>query len=621
LLPRLEELIDASSLQGLFDAFYTATGIAASVISLKGKILVGSGWQKICTDFHRKYPESEKLCIQSDIKVREDLLNRNGHVIYKCPHGLIDAAIPLFINGQHAANLFTGQFLFAVPDENTTEVFRKQALKWGFPPDAYIEKLAAVPIIPEQRIKPVLSYLKRVAEMIGEIGFSRLKLEESREATVNAHTKLSEEVAGREEETRKLTQILEGNPIPTFVIDADCKITHWNRACELLTNIPASEVVGTDKHREAFYSHRRELMADLIVRQVSTSDLSMIYGEKFKVSRKTIQGYEGEDFFPKLGQDGKWLFFNAAPLKDVGGTILGAIETIQDITHRRTAELGLRASELRYRQLFESANDAIFILKDGLIVDCNKKALDLFNSSRKEIIGLSPIELSTEAQFDGSLSKDEIERRNTLVLQNVPQFFEWRFLRKEGSQFDAEVSLTRFTIEEAHRGLAIIRDITARKKMIQALEERQAALDEKSNYLEKVNQALKSSLDHREVEKRAVEENMLVNLKRFVFPYLEELEKCSLGSDARAYLNIIGTNLNDIVSQFSKTIFSKYIDFTPTEVRIADFIREGKNSKEIANTLALSPSSIQWHRKNIRQKLGLTNKKVNLHTYLNSLIA
>ena len=100
-------------------------------------------------------------------------------------------------------------------------------------------------------------------------------------------------------DTRKLAQILEGNPIPTFVIDADCKITHWNRGCELLTNIPASEVVGTDKHREAFYPYRRELMADLIVRQASKSDLTTIYGDKFKVSRKTRQGYEGEDFFPK----------------------------------------------------------------------------------------------------------------------------------------------------------------------------------------------------------------------------------------------------------------------------------------------------------------------------------
>ena len=73
-----------------------------------------------------------------------------------------------------------------------------------------------------------------------------------------------------------------------------------------------------------------------------------------------------------------------------------------------------------------------------------------------------------------------------------------------------------------------------------------------------------------------------------------------------------------MVSQFSKTVFSKYIDFTPTEIRIADFIKDGKNTKAIAGLLNLSPSSIQWHRKNIRKKLGLTDTRINLFTFLNS---
>jgi len=416
-----------------------------------------------------------------------------------------------------------------------------------------------------------------------------------------------------------LAQILEGNPIPTFVIDEQCRITHWNRACQLLTGIPASETLGTTKHREAFYSHKRELMADLIVKQAGSDDLIMVYGGKVKRCRQTRNGYEGEDFFPGLGENGRWLLFTAAPLTDGNGHISGAIETFQDITDKRMAEQELRASEARYRQLFESANDAIFLLKDGLIADCNLKTLDLFGSSREALVGLSPLDLSPQNQAGGRSSENEVNRKRDLLQQNIPQFFEWRFLRKDGSRFDAEVSLNRFTINGSPYGLAVIRDISLRKQMIRTLEERQLALDEKSTYLEKVNQALKASLDHREVEKRAVEENMLVNLKRFVFPYLGELEACKLGSESRAYLNIVQTNLNDIVSQFSRTIFSKYIDLTPTEVRIADFIREGKNSKEIAETLALSPSSIQWHRKNIRQKLGLTNKKVNLQTYLNSL--
>ena len=420
-------------------------------------------------------------------------------------------------------------------------------------------------------------------------------------------------------EARKLNQILEANPIPTFVVDSNSKITHWNRACELLTDIPAADMIGTRKHREAFYSESRELMADLIVRCADTKELSALYGDRFNSSKLTKAGYEGEDFFPKLGENGKWLFFTAAPLKDTNGDIVGAIETLQDITQRRLAEQGIRASEGRYRQLFESANDAIFILKDGRIVDCNQKALNLFNTSRKSIFGLSPMALSPEMQPNGASSEDEVDRRISIVLQHVRQLFEWRFLKTDGSQFDAEVSLTRFTIADSPHALAILRDITMQKKMIQTINARETELNEKTRYLEKVNQALKASLDHREVEKRAVEENMLVNLKRFVFPYIEELGKCQISMDAKAYLNIIDTNLNDIVSRLPKTVFSKYIDLTPTEIRIADFIRDGKNSKEMARLLGLSPSSVQWHRKNIREKLGLTNKKINLYTYLTSL--
>jgi PAS domain S-box-containing protein len=418
---------------------------------------------------------------------------------------------------------------------------------------------------------------------------------------------------------RELGQILEANPIPTFVVDSNSKITHWNRACVLLTDIPAADMIGTDKHQEAFYCQRRELMADLIVRGADTAELSALYGDKVKNSQRTRAGYEGEDFFPKLGKTGKWLFFTAAPLKDANGDTVGAIETLQDITERRLAEQGIRASEARFRRLFESANDAIFIVKDGRIIDCNQKALDLFNASRKFILGLAPMALSPEKQPNGASSEDEVDRRNSIVLQNVPQLFEWRFLRKDGSQFDAEVSLTRFWVSDSPHALAIVRDITARNKMIQTIKTRETELDDKRRYLEKVNQALKAALDHREVEKRAVEENMLINLKRFVFPYIEELGKCQISTDAQAYLNIIETNLNDIVSRLPRTVFSKYIDLTPTEIRIADFIRDGKNSKEMAHLMGLSPSSVQWHRKNIREKLGLTNKKVNLYAYLTSL--
>lgn len=294
-----------------------------------------------------------------------------------------------------------------------------------------------------------------------------------------------------QEQANRLSQILEGNSIPTFVIDHNHLVTHWNKACEKLTSFSARDIIGTDRQWVPFYEKKRPVLADLVVDNVPESDYVIQYGEKYRKSELIAGACEAEDYFAHLGDDGKWLFFTAAPLYDTRGAIVGSIETFQDMTQSR-------------------------------------RALELLTKREKE-------------------------------------------------------------------------------------------LDEKTRYLEKVNQALKATLDHREIEKRAVEENLLVNLKKLIFPYITALQQCKLNSDARAYANIIATNLADFISPFSKRLVSQYMELTPTEIRVADLIREGKNTKDIAAMLVISPSSVQWHRKNIRSKFGLTSKKVNLRTYLSSL--
>lgn len=422
-----------------------------------------------------------------------------------------------------------------------------------------------------------------------------------------------------EAEAGKLGDVLGANPVPTFSIDTNGNVTHWNRPCELLTGTPAEKIIGTVRHRQIFYSDGREVMADFIVKKAAGTDLYRRYRGRWRRSGLIRDGYECEDFFPTLGLKGKWLLFTAAPLKGARGRTSGAVETIQDITHLRTAEQELRTSKAHYLHLFEAANDAIIFLKDGVIADCNRKALELFNNSRKRMIGLPFLALSAAVQPGGVLSKYESREREFVANKKAPQIFDRRFVRKDGTHFDAEVSLSRFQTSGAPYGLAIVRDVTVNNEILGALRERERELDEKTRYLETVNQALKASLDYREVEKRSVEESLLVDLKRFVFPYMEELDRFRLSPDVRAYLNVIGINLNDIVSRCSSTLFSKYIDFTPTEIRVADFARTGRSIKETARLLGISPSSVKWHRKHIRNKLGLTNKKVSLYTYLNSL--
>ncbi|RTL32510.1 MAG: PAS domain S-box protein [Rhodocyclaceae bacterium] len=142
-----------------------------------------------------------------------------------------------------------------------------------------------------------------------------------------------------------LTQIIDRDPVPTLVIDARHTVTHWNRACEQVIGIPAGEMVGTTRQWAAFYPSERPIMADLIM-SGEIDGLLNLYGSKKLRRSPVIDGaYEAEDFFPRMGAHGRWLYFSAAPLRNAAGKIIGAIETLQDITERKNAEMELRAMQ------------------------------------------------------------------------------------------------------------------------------------------------------------------------------------------------------------------------------------------------------------------------------------
>ncbi len=159
------------------------------------------------------------------------------------------------------------------------------------------------------------------------------------------------------ESQERLVAIVAGLTIPTFVIDAAHIVTHWNDACQKITGIPSCEVIGTRGQWRAFYSSKRPVMADLIVNGSIENVVAQHYGGKYNRSAMISDAFEAEDFFPHFGESGKWLFFTAAPLKDSAGRIIGAIETLQDVTDRKQAEEALRDSECRHREM--SITDAL----------------------------------------------------------------------------------------------------------------------------------------------------------------------------------------------------------------------------------------------------------------------
>jgi DNA-binding CsgD family transcriptional regulator len=134
-----------------------------------------------------------------------------------------------------------------------------------------------------------------------------------------------------------------------------------------------------------------------------------------------------------------------------------------------------------------------------------------------------------------------------------------------------------------------------------------------------VNQALKAMIDHRDLEKKTIEQTMVLNLKRYVFPYLEEIERLKMGSDVKSYVSIIRSNIEQLIAPVSKRLSGAYLDLTPAEIKVADLIRQNKRTKFIAESLNTSSSTVEKHRNKIRKKLNILHKKVNLTTYLNSL--
>lgn len=147
-----------------------------------------------------------------------------------------------------------------------------------------------------------------------------------------------------------LREVFESSPIPTFVIDKEHRVIYWNRALEVLSGLKAREIIGSRDHWKAFYLEPRPTIADLIVDEFH-QQIPRWYSGKYSRSNLIEDAYEVTDFFTVLEGNGRWLRFTASALKNTKGDIIGAMETLEDITARKLAEDALRESEARYRTL------------------------------------------------------------------------------------------------------------------------------------------------------------------------------------------------------------------------------------------------------------------------------
>ncbi|OPY78987.1 MAG: Oxygen sensor protein DosP [Syntrophorhabdus sp. PtaU1.Bin153] len=408
---------------------------------------------------------------------------------------------------------------------------------------------------------------------------------------------------------RTLFDIIEFLPDATVVIDKEKRVIAWNRAMEEMTGVKKEDIVGKGDHAYAipFYGESRPLLMELV--ETMDDEIQARYdfvkreGNRVVAETRVPALYEGR---------GAYLRGVASPLFDSEGHVIGAIEAIRDITERKEAERRLRESEIKYRTLVDNANVAILIMRGDTFVDCNKRAAAIFRCSRDEIIGEAVHRFYPADLPDKHSSTERISQRINAVLAGDPQFFEAKVCRYDGTPFDAELNLSRIELEGECLIQTIIRDITYRK-------ETERILETKSLNLEEVNTALRVLLQERARDKDELEEKIVRNVKELVLPYIDTLKQRYVDNTQLVYLEIVETNLKNIVSPFMQKMTTIYPNLTPTEIKVANLIRDGKTVKEIANIFGISVSSINSHRQHIRNKLGLANKKTNLKTYLLSL--
>ncbi|MBW2109276.1 MAG: helix-turn-helix transcriptional regulator [Deltaproteobacteria bacterium] len=178
--------------------------------------------------------------------------------------------------------------------------------------------------------------------------------------------------------------------------------------------------------------------------------------------------------------------------------------------------------------------------------------------------------------------------------------------------------------EAPAKGIAAVsydlqQQIKARRRAEAELRDARAALKAQTKHLEEARTAFKVLLRHREQDRSDLEDTLVANVKGIVLPYIEMLKQTRLNDRQRAILELVENHLTQIISPFLRTLTSAHTGLTPREIQIADLVKEGKTTKEIAALINISARAVEFHRYNIRSKLGLKNRKANLRSRLLSM--
>ncbi|MBU8893652.1 MAG: PAS domain S-box protein [Bacteroidales bacterium] len=261
-------------------------------------------------------------------------------------------------------------------------------------------------------------------------------------------SKRKEAENAKKESEVKYRNIFQHSPLGIFHYSKEGIITDCN---EYFVNI-----IGSSKERLIGFNMFTEMIDKKLVKSIKQS---LQKGESY------FEGwYSSVTSHKKIFAR---IFLNS--IKNEKDDIISGVGLVEDITDKKRTEIALTENEKKYRMLYETANDAIFLMDNEIFIDCNEKTLEMFACTREQIIGQPPYQFSPEYQPDGRKSKEKAIEKITDALNGNPKIFEWIHTKNNGMEFYAEVSLTVFELQNKNVILAIVRDVSERKELEQKI--------------------------------------------------------------------------------------------------------------------------------------------------------
>jgi len=317
----LRDLLPIDDLSRLCEEFTTLTGAVIAVLDLDGTILIATGWQDICTLFHRRHPVTSQRCRESDTVLAAKLREGEAYTVYRCQNGLVDVAVPIMVMGEHVGNLFTGQFFLEPPD---LDAFAAQARTFGFPTNSYLEAMARVPVFSEGQVRAMMGFFTHLTHLIGDMGMARVQ----------------QDIANRElQESRVLLKaIIDTVPIRIFWKDRTSRYLGANPAFAADAGLSSpEELIGRDDYDMSWADRAEAYRADDQA-VMQSGQPKLFFDEQISTARNgTI-----------------WARTSKVPLRNEAGKIIGILSIYEDITQHKAAEQLLKEKN---EELLQSNGD------------------------------------------------------------------------------------------------------------------------------------------------------------------------------------------------------------------------------------------------------------------------